>query len=114
LLGYGREVLRLRHHSIPTERAYRAWIRRDVNYHTMTRWEDLGGGECTVEASPTHPAMAGKVPPSTQNQAMNALVFLDKRLLRLPLDQAMNPVRARRRAHVPVVLSRDEVDHAWP
>jgi hypothetical protein len=45
---------------------------------------------------------------------MNALVFLDKRVLRLPLDQAMNPVRARRRAHVPVVLSRDEVAHAWP
>jgi hypothetical protein len=44
LLDYGREALRLPHHSIPTERAHCAWIRRDVNYHTMTRWEDLGGG----------------------------------------------------------------------
>jgi hypothetical protein len=35
---------------------------------------------------------------------MNALVFLDKRVLRLPLDQAMNAVWALRRAHVPVVL----------
>jgi hypothetical protein len=44
-LVYGREVLRLHHHSIDTERAYCAWSRRDVDYHTMTRWEDLAGGE---------------------------------------------------------------------
>jgi Phage integrase, N-terminal SAM-like domain len=80
----------------------------------MTRWEDLGGGERTIEASLTHLAMEGKVSPSTQNQAMNALVFLDKQVLKLPLDQAMNAVRARRKAHVPVVLQRDEVAHAWP
>jgi hypothetical protein len=45
LLDYGREVLRRHHHSIDTERAYCAWRRRDVNYHTMTRWGELGGGE---------------------------------------------------------------------
>jgi hypothetical protein len=42
LLGYGREVLRLHHHSIYTERAYCACSRRDVNYHTMTRWGSSG------------------------------------------------------------------------
>jgi len=41
LLDCGREVLLLHHHSIHTERAYCAWIRCDVNYHTMARWEDL-------------------------------------------------------------------------
>jgi Phage integrase, N-terminal SAM-like domain len=114
LLDYGRKVLRLHHHSIHTERAYCAWIRRDVNYYTMTRWEDLRGSERPIEASLTHPAIEGKVSPSTQNQAMNALVFLDKQVLKLPLDQAMNAVRAQRKAHVPAVLQRDEVARAWP
>jgi hypothetical protein len=55
--------------------------------------------------------MAGTVSPSSQNQAMNALVFLPKQVLTMPLDQAINAVRAWRKEHVPVVLQREEVAH---
>jgi integrase len=39
---------------------------------------------------------------------MNALVFLYKRVLELPLDKGIDAVRAERKANVPVVLTREE------
>jgi site-specific recombinase XerD len=42
---------------------------------------------------------------------MNALVFLYKQVLKMPFDQEINAVRARRKEHVPVVLQREEVAH---
>jgi site-specific recombinase XerD len=111
LLDHVREVVHLRHYSTHTERASCAWIRRYVNYHTMTRREDLRKGERTIEAFLTHLAMEENVSPSTQNQAMNTLVSPYKQMLKMPLDQEINAVRARRKEHVPVVLQREEVAH---
>ena len=54
--------------------------------------------------------MVGTVSSSNQNQAINALVFLPKQVLTMPLEQAINAVQARRKEHVPVVLQREEVD----
>jgi Phage integrase, N-terminal SAM-like domain len=42
----------------------------------MSCREDLTGGTRKVEAFLTHLAVEGKVAPSTQNQALNALLFL--------------------------------------
>jgi integron integrase len=111
LLDHVRKVLRLHHYSIHTERAYCAWMQRYVKDHTVIRREDLRDGERKIEAFLTHLAIEGNVSPSTQDQAMNALVFLYKRVLNMPLDQEINAVRARRKAHVPVVLQREEVAH---
>jgi integron integrase len=111
LLDHVREVLRLHHYSIHTERAYCAWIRRYVKYHNITGREGLRDSERKIEAFLTHLAVEGNVSPSTQNQAMNALVFLYKQVLKMPVDQEINAVRARRKEHVPVVLQREEVAH---
>jgi integron integrase len=54
------------------------------------------------------------VAPATQNQAMNALVFLYKRVLEVPLDAAIEAVRAERKVNVPVVLTREEVRKVLP
>jgi hypothetical protein len=82
-----------------------------ANYHTITHREDLKDGESKIEAFLTHLAMAGTVSSSNQNQAMNALVFLHKPVLSMPLEQAINAVQARRKEHVPVVLQREGVAH---
>jgi hypothetical protein len=76
LLEETRKIMRLRHYSIHTERAYCEWIKRYVRYHGMTGRGDLENGEAKIEAFLTHLAMNADVAPSTQNQAMNALVFL--------------------------------------
>src|ERR1039458_9176666 len=76
LLDQVRNVLRLHHYSIHTERSYIDWIKRYVHFHQMRCWEDLADGEKKIEAFLTDLAVQGKVAASTQNQAMNALVFL--------------------------------------
>ena len=87
LLQQVREVMRLHHYSIHTERSYVDWIKRYVEFHQMTRREDLEDGERKIEAFLSDLAVRGKVAAATQNQAMNALVFLYKKVLRQHLEQ---------------------------
>ena len=114
LLEQVRAVMRLHHYSIHTERSYVDWITRYVHFHQMKCREDLVGGEAKIEAFLTDLAVRGHVAPSTQNQAMNALLFLYNKVLKTPLDEAINAVRADRKAHVPVVLTREEVAKVLP
>jgi integron integrase len=109
LLDEVRNLMRTRHYSIHTERAYCDWIKRYIRFHGMTSREDLRGAEKKIEAFLTHLAVAEQVAPSTQNQAMNALVFLYKQVLRQPLQDDINAVRAPKQLKVPVVMSREEV-----
>ncbi|MFO8102464.1 MAG: integron integrase, partial [Dehalococcoidia bacterium] len=66
-------------------------------------------GEKKVEQFLTYLALEENVAPSTQNQAMNALVFLYKQVLKTPLEGEINAVRAGRKVNVPTVLTRKEV-----
>jgi len=75
----------------------------------MTGRQDLIDGEAKIEAFLTHLAVDKTVAPSTQNQAMNALVFLYKHVLKQPLDKEINAVRASRKINIPVVMAREEV-----
>jgi len=114
LLDRVRQVMRLHHYFLHTERTYVDWIKRYVHFHQMQRCEDLDGGEAKIEAFLTDLAVNGQVAAATQNQAMNALVFLYKHVLNVPLDQAIQAVRAERKANVPVVLTRAEVAQVLP
>jgi site-specific recombinase XerD len=109
LLDEVRQVMRLQHYSIHTERSYVDWIKRFVRFHQMKSREDLTEGERKIEAFLTHLALEENVAAATQNQAMNALVFLYKKVLNRPLDAAIDAVRADRKVNVPVVLTREEV-----
>ena len=80
LLDEVRDVMRLKHYSIHTERSYCDWIKRYVRFHGMSSRNDLKDGEKKVEEFLTHLAVDKDVSPSTQNQAMNALVFLYKKV----------------------------------
>lgn len=87
LLDDVRDVMRRGHYSIHTERSYCDWIKRYVFFHNMKSREDLGGGEEKIESFLTHLAVEGNVAPATQNQAMNALVFLYKKVLQQPFEK---------------------------
>ena len=108
LLDEMRDLMRRRHYSIHTERAYRDWIKRYVRFHNMQSRDDLRPGEEKIEAFLTHLARDRHVAASTQNQAMNALVFLYKHVLDQPLSDEINADRPRRKARIPVVLTREE------
>ena len=108
LLDEMRDLMRRRHYSIHTERAYRDWIRRYVRFHNMQSRDDLRHGEEKIEAFLTHLARDRQVAASTQNQAMNALVFLYKHVLKQPLSGEINADSERRKVSIPVVLTREE------
>ena len=57
----------------------------------------------------THLATERDVGPSTQNQALSAILFLYIRVLHRELDRMKDVVRARRVQRIPVVLSREEI-----
>jgi integron integrase len=100
-------AVRLRHYSPSTEQAYVHWIRRFVVYCEMRHPRDCGAPE--IERFLTHLAVEGKVAASTQNQALNALVFLYREVLEQGAPVLAQIVRAQRPRRLPVVLTIDEV-----
>ena len=102
------DVMRRRHYSIRTERSYCEWVRRFVLHFNMKSRDDLSEGEKKIERYLTFLARDRNVAPSTQNQALNALVFLYKHVLKQPLNEKINAERAARKTKIPVVLTRDE------
>ena len=113
LLDEMRDLMRRRHYPIHTERAYRDWVRRYARFHNMQSRDDLRHGEEKIEAFLTCLARDCQVAASTQNQAMNAIVFLYKHVLEQPLSGVINADRARWKVKIPVVLTREETARVW-
>ena len=64
------------------------------NIIKLTSRKDLQNGEHKIEQFLTCLAVEAHIAPSTQNQAMNALVFLYKKVLKSPLTEKIDAVRA--------------------
>ena len=107
LLDQVRDVIRRKHFSIRTEQAYVDWIRRFILFHDKRHPAEMGEQELTEFL--THLARDVHVAASTQNQALSALLFLYKEVLRQQIGWLSNVQRAKRPARLPVVLTRDEV-----
>jgi integron integrase len=110
-----REVMRFRHYSQRTETTYWQWIERFLRFHKragvagVAAWRhprEMGGAEVTAFLS--HLAAELVVSASTQNQALNALVFLYGEVLHQPLGELDAFARARRPTRLPEVLTREE------
>ncbi len=107
LLERVRTRMRLLHYSARTAQTYCDWIRRFVLFHDRKHPERMSDRE--VAAFLTHLAKDLDVAASTQNQALNALLFLYKHVLRQPIGISGEIVRAKRGRRLPVVLSVSEV-----
>lgn len=107
LLDQVRDRIRLKHYSIRTEKTYLAWIRRFILFHDKRHPKDMGKPE--VESFLTHLAVDRHVAASTQNQALNAVLFLYKEVLGIELPWMDDVVRVKRPARIPEVLSAPEV-----
>ena len=107
LLDRVRAELRVRHYSPRTEDAYVHWVRRFVLFHGKRHPAALGEPE--IAAFLSHLADPAQVASSTQNQALNALVFLYRHVLRQPVGELAGLVRAQRPRRLPVVLTPGEV-----
>lgn len=107
LLDQLTERCRVKHYSLRTERAYRDWVKRFILANGRRHPQDMGAAE--VEAFLSKLATEFDVAASTQNQALSALLFLYREVLKIDLPWMESVVRAKRPQRVPAVLSRAEV-----
>jgi integron integrase len=107
LLDQVRDVIRRKHYSIRTEKTYTDWMRRFILFHGKRHPSEMGGTEVTSFL--TSLARDGNVAASTQNQALSALLFLYKEVLKQEIGWLDSVERAKKPARLPVVLTRDEV-----
>jgi integron integrase len=107
LLDRVRDVMRLKHYSLRTERTYCDWITRFIRFHRMRHPAEMSEPEMAEFL--THLARAGNISASTQNQALSALLFLYKEVLKQEIGWLQNVERAKKPVRLPVVLTRDEV-----
>jgi integron integrase len=103
-----RDVARLRHLSLRTEETYWNWIKRFILFHQKRHPRDMRAEE--ISEFLTHLAVNDHVAASTQNQALNALVFLYRQVLKLELPRLKDVVRAPQKRRLPVVLTREEAE----
>jgi integron integrase len=107
LLDQVREVIRFKHYSLRTEEAYVQWIKRYIFFHQKRHPREMGANE--IRSFLSDLAVNGQVAASTQNQALNALVFLYREVLHLEPGDFSDMERARNPKRLPVVLSKGEI-----
>lgn len=103
LLDRVRNAIRVRQYSIATEKCYIAWVRRFILFHQKRHPSEMGKSE--IEQFLTYLAVSRAVSPSTQNQALQAILFLYLNVLELELPWIDDVIRAKTKRRVPVVLS---------
>jgi integron integrase len=100
------QVLVGRHYSPRTAKTYLHWIKRYIAFHGGTHPSELGPDE--INAFLTYLAMERDVAAATQNQALQAILFLYKHVLETPVGRIEGIVRAKRPKSLPVVLTTEE------
>lgn len=106
LLDRIRAAIRVKHYSLRTEQAYCHCAKRFILFHGKRHPAEMGAAE--VEAFLSALATERDVSPSTQNQALAALLFLYKQVLGIDLPWLDGITRARERKHLPTVMTQAE------
>jgi len=106
LLDQVRDAIRLKHYAYSTEKAYVYWAKRFILYHNKRHPKEMGENE--IGEFLTHLAVEENVAASRQNQALSALLFLYREVLRKDLDLPIELVWAKRPKHLPTVLTKQE------
>ena len=101
-----REAIRERHYSIRTEEAYVMWYRQFVRFHRLRHPGAMGEGEVTAFLK--HLAVERDVAVETHRQALNAIIFFFRQVLKRELKE-LELWRPRRTKRVPIVLTVEEV-----
>ncbi len=102
-----RQLMRVQYYAIRTEQSYIEWIKRFILFHDKRHPSEMG--EAEVTAFLTHLSVNRNVAPATQGQALNALVFLYRKVLNRPLNELHGIVRSKKKSRIPVVLTQREV-----
>ena len=108
LMDQVREVLRYYHYAYKTEQSYSSWILQYIKFYGgKIHPKDMGKNE--VERFLSYLAEKRNVAAATQKQALNALIFLYKKVLDVDLGDGIASTRSKRRLNLPTVLTQEEV-----
>jgi integron integrase len=101
-----RDAIRLKHYSYRTEESYLSWVKRFILFHNKQHPKDMGVPE--IEAFLTFLAVQEHVAASTQNQALCALLFLYRHVLKQDFEVPIDAVRAKSSHNLPTVMTPQE------
>ena len=105
LLDVARGILRAKHYSLKTEQSYLRWMKRYILFHNKRHPKEMGENE--ISQFLTHLAVQGHVAASTQNQALCAIVFLYKHVLKKEIGE-LELTWAKRPQRLPEVFTPEE------
>jgi integron integrase len=100
--------IQVRHYSIKTFKAYSQWIHQFQGFVKDKPPHSLSTDD--VKAFLTFLAVKRKVAASTQNQALNSVLFMFRHITKKEFGDLKGTVRAKKRPYIPTVLSQDEID----
>lgn len=103
--------IRVRQYSIRTEQSYLGWLARFVQFHGMRDPAELDGAAMTAFLE--HLVVNRHVSAGTQSQALNALVFFYKNVLKNETIELGKFAQSKKPRRLPVVLTRDEVQRLF-
>lgn len=106
LLDKVSEVIKVKHYSKRTEEAYKRWIKEFVIFNKKKH--PIFMGEKEISSFINYLAVSLHVSASTQNQAMNAILFLYREVLKQKIGWLDDVKRVKRIKHLPVVYSKEE------
>ena len=105
------EAMRLRHRSYSTEKTYLLWLKQFQGFVKSKDSKKLDGKD--LQDFLSYLAVERKVSASTQNQALNAIVFVYRHVLEKNIEDQIDSVRARQKRRLPVVLTVKEVNNIF-
>lgn len=106
LLDQVRITLRTNHYSPKTEESYVSWIKQFILFNNKTHPEKLGKEE--IQKFLNYLAIERHVSSSTQNQALQGILFLYKYILKKEVGWIDDIKHVTRVKHLPTVFSRNE------
>jgi len=99
--------MKTEHYSHRTIESYSAWIKDFIRFHKLQHPSEMD--ETDIEAYLSHLAVERRVSPSTQNQALAAIIYLFRNILDSELGFVENFTRSTKNPRVPAVFSKDEI-----
>lgn len=111
LLDQVRITLRTNHYSRKTEESYTSWIKRFIIFNNKVHPEKLGKDE--IRNFLSYLAIERHVSSSTQNQALQGILYLYKNVLKKEVGWINDIKNVQRKKHLPIVLTKDEVNKVF-
>ncbi len=106
LLEQVRNTLRVNHYSMKTEKSYIAWMKKFIIFNNKIHPDKLGAVE--IRNYINHLAVERHVSASTQNQALQGILYLYKNVMKKDIGWIEEIKHATRVKHLPLVFSKRE------